>query len=137
MSKKSNFALGAIVVGIFSFVAGILTAPKSGRETRKDIKNAARKAKLDAERKLKQVHSELSKVIDEATEKLEKSKSKVDEGFKLAVQAAIQVKQKTRELISAAHEGESDDKELQNAIEDVKKASAHLKSYLEKKETTK
>jgi gas vesicle protein len=38
MSKKTKrFAIGALIVGAVGYVAGILTAPKSGKETRADI----------------------------------------------------------------------------------------------------
>ncbi len=43
MSKK--FLLGATIGAIAGFVTGILTAPKSGKETRQDIKDASVKAK--------------------------------------------------------------------------------------------
>lgn len=137
MSKKGNWALGTLLVAGVSYVAGVLTAPKSGKETRKDIKQAARKAKLEAERKLKQAHSELTLVIDEASMRVKESKSKADAGLQKAIDAAESVRQKTREILSAAHEGESEDKDLQKAIDEVKKASAHLKSYLESKEPKK
>lgn len=38
MKKGMNIALGAIAGAAIGVVAGVLTAPKSGRETREDIK---------------------------------------------------------------------------------------------------
>jgi gas vesicle protein len=43
--KASKLAMGAIVGAAVGVVAGILTAPKSGRETREDIKRKADEAK--------------------------------------------------------------------------------------------
>ncbi len=48
---KGKFALGALVGMAAGVVAGILTAPKSGKETRADIKNKAEAVKADASAK--------------------------------------------------------------------------------------
>ena len=45
--KKVLAIIGAAAAG---FAAGILTAPKSGKETRKDLKKKAVKLKADAEK---------------------------------------------------------------------------------------
>ena len=45
--KKVLAIIGAVAAG---FTAGILTAPKSGKETRKDLKNKAVKMKADTEK---------------------------------------------------------------------------------------
>lgn len=45
--KKVLAIIGAAAVG---FAAGILTAPKSGKETRKDLKKKAVKLKADTEK---------------------------------------------------------------------------------------
>ena len=39
MSKKGKFGLGLLLGAAVGAVAGILTAPKSGKETREDLKN--------------------------------------------------------------------------------------------------
>ena len=45
--KKVLAIIGAVAAG---FTAGILTAPKSGKETRKDLKDKAVKMKADTEK---------------------------------------------------------------------------------------
>ena len=45
--KKVLTVLGAAVAG---FTAGVLTAPKSGKETRKDLKKKANELKKDADK---------------------------------------------------------------------------------------
>lgn len=45
--KKALAIIGAAAAG---FAAGILTAPKSGKETRKDLKKKASKLKADTEK---------------------------------------------------------------------------------------
>lgn len=50
MSKKSTI-IGVAVAALAGFVTGILTAPKSGKETRKDISDKASKTLEDAKLK--------------------------------------------------------------------------------------
>lgn len=45
---KAKFALGALIGVAAGFVAGILTAPKSGKETRQDIKQKVTDTKEEA-----------------------------------------------------------------------------------------
>lgn len=132
MGKKRTLAIGTILVAGAGYIAGLLTAPKSGKETRKDIRKAALKAKSEAEHKLKQAHSELTHLLDQASALAKHSQGKLSEEFEKARNAAEAVRQRTRELLSAVHEGEAEDSELQKAIDDVKKASGHLKKYVEK-----
>ncbi len=132
MSDKSKIAAGTILVAAAGYVAGILTAPRSGRETRKDIRNAAIKAKTEAERKLKIAHAELSKVLAEATETAKKSGHAANDELKKAIDKADTIRQKTRVILSAIHEGEAEDKDLQTALDEVKTAIKHLKQYAAK-----
>lgn len=132
MIKKRTAAIGTILIAGAGYVAGLLTAPKSGRETRKDLRRAAQKAKTEAERKLKQAYSELNKMLDEASALAQKSKGKAADELEKARFQAEKIRQKTRELLSAVHEGEAEDRDLQKAIDEVKKATAHLKKYLGK-----
>ncbi len=134
--RKRNAAIGTILVAGAGYVAGLLTAPKSGRQTRKDLRRAALKAKTEAERKLKKAHSELNHVIDEAGTFAKSAKGKASDELDKARQQAEQIRQKSRELLSAVHEGEAEDKDLQKSIDDVKKATEHLKKYLGKKIST-
>ena len=128
-----NLAVGAAIAGLAGYVTGILTAPKSGKETRKDIQTAAAKAKRDAEAQLKKLHSEIDDVITKAKAKVSIGKKTAQKDLHLAIAKAETAKEKAREILSALHEGDADDKDLQKAIEGVKQATSHLKSYLEKK----
>ncbi|MCA1806602.1 MAG: YtxH domain-containing protein, partial [Actinobacteria bacterium] len=40
-NKSGKFAIGAVFAAAAGYVTGILTAPKSGKETRKDIHDTA------------------------------------------------------------------------------------------------
>ena len=136
MAKKDhtgrNLALGGLVLAAVSYVVGLLTAPKSGKETRGDIRKAALKAKTEAEKKLKQAHTDLNEAIESLEAKAKKSKDGADAEVKKVLKQADTVRQKTREILSAVHEGEAQDKDLDKALTDVKKALAHVKSYIKK-----
>lgn len=79
----------------------------------------------------------MTDLLDQINAKAKKSTGKAKEELeKLTVQAKV-VRQKTRELLSAVHEGEAEDADLQKAIKDVKKANDHLRKYLAKKPAAK
>jgi gas vesicle protein len=140
MSKKNNLrnvAIGGALAAAAGYVTGILTAPKSGKETRKDIETAAVKAKTDAEAQLKKLHSELGDLITTGKGKMNDVKDAVQKDLGKAVSQAEVAKEKARDLLSALHEGDAQDKDLQKAIDEVKKATEHLKAYLEKKSSPK
>ncbi len=132
MGSKKNFAIGAAIAAIGGYVAGILTAPKSGKETRQDIKNSAVKAKTDAEKKLKELNSELNAMIETGKEKAKNLKSSAKKEMDLAIEGAQKAKESARQALTAIHEGGMDDEDLQKAVEDIKKAKDHLKNYIGK-----
>ncbi len=131
-NKTGKYAIGALLAAAAGYVAGILTAPKSGKETRQDIKDAAIKARLEAEKKLKSAHTELHNLIDKGQERLAKASGQTKKGLTDALEQAKQVKDRAKGLLSAIHEGESDDKDLQQAIQEADKAIEHLKKYVSK-----
>ncbi|MCL2280399.1 YtxH domain-containing protein [Candidatus Saccharibacteria bacterium] len=53
-SSGGKFFLGALIGGAVGAVAGLLTAPKSGKETRADIKKKADDTKKAAGKKIEQ-----------------------------------------------------------------------------------
>lgn len=134
MNKDTKrFALGAIIAGAAGYLTGILTAPKSGKETREDVKNTAVKAKREAEKELKMLHSEAVKHIEKAKQFGQKLKEEHQPEFEKAVNSVVAAKEKAREMLTALHDGDADDKDLKKAIKDVNDAIGHLKSYLEKR----
>jgi gas vesicle protein len=131
-NNTKRFAIGAVVAAAAGYVAGVLTAPKSGKETRKDIKNASVKARQEAEKKLKQLHSELDNLIEKAKLGAKKLKAGAAEDFASVITQAQIAKQKAREVLSALHEGDAVDKDLQTALKEVQQATDHLRKYLKK-----
>lgn len=135
MAKKGIgkvLAVGTVVAAGAGYLAGILTAPKSGKETRKDIAKNASKARVDGEKQLKKLHSELNVVIDAADKKAKKFKSKANDEMTEATEKAKKAKAKAREMLSALHNGDADDPNLQAVIEEVKLAKNNLVKYLKK-----
>lgn len=134
MVKKATkkIAIGAAIAGVAGYLAGILTAPKSGKETRKDIQNTAIKAKTEAEKQLKKAHSELGELIEKGKKNTAKLQDTAKAQFSVILSRAQGAKEKARDMLSAIHEGAADDNDLQQAIKDVNDAITSLKSYLDK-----
>ena len=63
--SKGKFALGAIIGATAGVVAGILTAPKSGKETRADIKAKAGEIKDQAGDKYAHVKKKDEKAVQQ------------------------------------------------------------------------
>ncbi len=131
-NNGKKFALGAIVAAGAGYIAGILTAPKSGKETRADIKNAAVELKKQAEIKLKALNTELADALVLAKVQLDKLSGKAKAELEEAMQMAQNAKQKAREVLSAIHEGEADDKDLEKAVKQATSALESLKKYIKK-----
>jgi gas vesicle protein len=134
MSKDNNnvkkFAVGAAIAAAAGYVAGILTAPKRGKETRQDISNTARKAKSEAERTLKNLQNELIGLIDQSKKQASKLSASAKQDLDSAVATAKSAREKARQILSGFHEGDADDKDLQKAISEVNKAIEHLRKFL-------
>lgn len=133
MSKQTGrFALAALFAAAAGYITGILTAPKSGKETREDIKDAASQQVREAEKQLKQKHTELNDLIQDASKKVSSASQTAKKEFDKKLSQAHKAKDKVRVALSGIHDGESSDKDLQNAINDAEKAIENLKKYLRK-----
>jgi gas vesicle protein len=132
--KKSTkrLAVGTLVAVAAGYIAGILTAPKSGKETRKDIKDTAARSITVAEKELKQLHTELADLLGKAREQAGKASGKAKTELNSAIESSKVAKEKAREILSAVHEGDTDDKDLKKAITEAKNAIDHLKTYLKR-----
>lgn len=131
-NNNKKLAIGTAIAAAAGYVTGILTAPKSGKETRKDIQSAAVKAKTETEKKLKQLHSELGKLIDQGKLRASSAKATAKTELDKAVASAQAAKDKARQVLSAIHEGDAEDDDLKNAVKEAKQAVADLKVYLKK-----
>src|SRR3989344_462881 len=102
MAKDGKkWAVGALVAGVAGYVAGILTAPKSGKETRADLADKTDELKDEAEAKLKAVQDELDDLLKQAKDKTLALNAKARAEFNEAVVKAKDAKNKTFYLIKA------------------------------------
>jgi len=132
MGKIKKLAIGAGIAGAAGYMAGLLTAPKSGKETREDLKKATNNGLTEAEKQLKSLHTDLAKTVDEAKSRGADMNDKAQKELKNLVDKAKDTKEKVREVLSAVHEGDASDKDLKKAVADAKHALGHLKIYLKK-----
>lgn len=99
--NKGKFALGAVVGGLIGTAIGYLTAPKSGKETRADLKAKADEVKGEAIDKADHVSQEVSKRAKVARDKAEvvadDLKVKADKTSKDARGAIDDAKEKAEE----------------------------------------
>lgn len=101
--SKGKFALGTIIGAAVGLVAGILTAPKSGKETRAELKMKGEVLKSDAAKKAEQVQTKASEVVEDVRSKAagtaQDVKSKTDD-----------LKERTERAVEGARKGFNDDK---------------------------
>lgn len=125
----------AVVTGIaaaIGYLAGILTAPQSGKETREDIKKTAQKGLTEAEKRLKGTLTELSDLIEQLKRQGEKLGDRAAKELDDLLAKGKVARDKAREVLSAIHEGDADDEDLKDAINQATEALDHLKAYLRK-----
>ncbi len=132
MKKGAKVAVGTALAAGIGYVAGVLTAPKSGKETRKDIQDKAVQAKKESAKRLKQLNDELTELMMTAKSKAKGAKEGTKAEIHKALETAVAAKEKGREILSAFHEGETNDKDLKKAVAEVHKAVDHLKKYIKK-----
>lgn len=95
---KANVALGAVLGAVAGFVTGVLVAPKSGAETREELKHGALKAKDITLEKAEEVKEKASQVAGDVAEK---AKGVVgDVGAK-----ATEVKGRVEQAVEGAQKG--------------------------------
>lgn len=125
-----NLAVGSALAGALGYVAGVLTAPKSGKETRKDIANKAEDVKYSAEDELANLNDELKGLIKTTKEKSVALSSTARAEFNEAVIKAKDAQNKAGEVLKAVKKGEANDPELNKAVKQAKQAAKNLGKYL-------
>jgi gas vesicle protein len=139
MSTQDNgknlrrLAVGTTIAAAAGYVAGVLTAPKSGKQTRGDIKAAAVKKRQEAEKQLKKLHTDLDKIIKEAKSRSSKMNAKAQKEIADLLKKAKASKESTKQAISAVHEGDAEDDDLRKAITNAQNSIDNLRTYLKKK----
>jgi gas vesicle protein len=125
-----KIAIGAIVAGIAGYISGILTAPKSGKETREDIADKAWETKDSVEMQLHDLNDELQSLIKEAKVKTVALSAKAREEFNESVVKAKDAQNKASTVLKAAKAGEASDPDLNKAVKQARQAVKNLGKYL-------
>lgn len=131
--SQKRFVLSTIIAAIGGYLVGILTAPKSGKETRKDIKDTAVKSVKKAEAQLQKATDEITNLLEDVKGKGAKLSGKARTDYDTAVNTALTAKRKAQEILEALKSKEArelSDQELQRALADAAKAVKHLRTYL-------
>lgn len=128
--KKVLAVTGLVALG--GYLAGILTAPKAGRETRADIGSAAQAGLDKAEQQLSDVVAELSNLLESTKVQVADLSDKARVEFEEATAKAKMARDKAREVLTAVHEGGAKDNDLNLAVVQADRALNHLREYLKK-----
>ncbi|MCI6265725.1 MAG: YtxH domain-containing protein [Erysipelotrichaceae bacterium] len=129
MSKKSGFGKFLAGIGIGAGL-GILLAPKSGKETREDLKKMLEKFVEEVKNiDVNEVKDEFLKKVDEIKTEIEElDKEKV---AKIAKEKAEDLKKKANELVELAKEKGTP--VLENAANDVRQKAINVTKDVLKK----
>ncbi|CAN5334788.1 hypothetical protein BH09PAT4_BH09PAT4_07130 [soil metagenome] len=131
-SPVKSIAIGASLAAAAGYVAGILTAPKSGKQTRKAIERTAKKRAKQADKELQKLHSEFDGLVADVKAKSASVSDKTSKELTELVDKAKAAKDKAASVISAITKGEAEDKELNSAIAEANKAIDNVRKYLKK-----
>ncbi|HRC28134.1 MAG TPA: YtxH domain-containing protein [Candidatus Saccharimonas sp.] len=82
--SKGKFAFGALLGAAAGVVAGFLTAPKSGKETRADLKAKAEELKSEGEKKAAEVKKQGEKLYDEGKKTVDDYRGRAERAVEAA-----------------------------------------------------
>jgi gas vesicle protein len=89
LRKRQNtgkkMAASALIAGVAGYIGGILTAPKSGKDTRKQLAEEAEGLKDSTEEQLQRANEELKVLIKDAKTKTVSLSSQAKEEFNEAL----------------------------------------------------
>ncbi|MPQ45269.1 YtxH domain-containing protein [Clostridium tarantellae] len=78
-AKVAKYATLTAVIGAIGVTSGVLFAPKSGKETRNDIAEKAKKVKGHAKEKAKSIKENLNEKVNDKKEEVKVAKEKISE----------------------------------------------------------
>lgn len=125
-----KIALGSLIAGVTGYVAGILTAPKSGKETRSEIADKADDVKEDAEGQLQNLNEELKDLIKSTKVRTIALSSTARADFNEAVIHAKDAQNKATQVLKAVKNGQAVDPELNKAVKQARQAVKNLGKFL-------
>jgi gas vesicle protein len=124
-----KLAIGSAIAGAAGYLAGVLTAPKAGKQTRKDIVNKAGDLKDDAEGQLLDLNAELKDMIKQTKVKTVALSSTARAEFNEAVVKAKDAQNKSAQVLKAAKAGEASDPDLNKAVKQARMALKNLGKF--------
>jgi gas vesicle protein len=132
--RKKNtgkkLAAGAALGGLVGYLAGILTAPKSGKQTRKEIVNKTGEVKDSAAEQLEVARGELTAALNNAKAKSADLNAKAKVEYNETVVKAKDAQNKAGQVLKAFKAGEADNPELNKAVKQTRTAISNLSKYL-------
>jgi len=129
-NTAKKVAVGSAIAGAVGYLAGILTAPKSGKETRGDLVDKAGDVKDSAEDQLASLNEELKELIKSTKVKTVSLSSTARAEFNEAVMHAKDAQNKATQVLKAVKNGEANDPDLNKAVKQSKQAVKNLAKYL-------
>lgn len=130
--KSKKLAMGALVGAAAGFVAGVLLAPKSGKETRDDLKKGAKEGVKAADKQLRHIHDELSKLVDKAEVHIDKLSDNAKKEAVSVVNNAKKTRDQAASVLAAVRSGNSTDEDLDMAVKNAQNALESLKKFFTK-----
>lgn len=132
MSDKNGrkIAIGALIAAAAGYVAGILSAPRSGKQTRELVKDKTLEVKADLESDVKKAQQELSKKIEVAQVMLESESKEIKKEIEIVLQNAKKVEKKAKQTIKAVKDGKAKDPDLNKALDEVNSSLEHFKKFI-------
>ena len=107
--RKPRFTIGLALGALAGLITGFLTAPKSGKETRADIKRKAGDVKDGAENTVRDVKKAADKTVAEATRQANKmvkdAKDKAEDLVEDAKEKAEDLKKRAENAVEGAKSG--------------------------------
>lgn len=130
-SGGGKFVVGTIIGAAVGAVAALLTAPKSGKETRADLKEKATEVSHEAMRQLRKVEGELNKRISDAKKMAGKLEGQAKAEVEVVIAKAEKAKAKALKMIDDIKDDTK--KQLDDKfMEDAKDIVAELQALQER-----
>lgn len=129
-NRTKNAFLGVALGLLVGYAAGVLSAPKSGKDTRQDIADAGAKFVHQAGDTIDNLQDQLNDLINLAKDQVSTLNDRRKEELEKLVHTAKDASDKANSIYSAVKEGKADDPDLKKAVENFKKAKNHLATFL-------
>lgn len=129
-NKRKGLAIGGLLAAAAGFITGILLAPKSGRQTREDIKQTASNLSESASIEAKKLQANLSRLITKAEAKVKQASQTTGKRGQQIISRADKTKADLIAIAKAVKAGKAKDKDLNTAVKKAQEALKALQAYI-------